>query len=686
MIKNAHPDPKPHAAKVLIVDDEPQNRRLLEVMLQPEGYQLLNAANGVDALALVKQHAPDLILLDLMMPGMDGYEVAAQVKHEPSTASIPIILITALDDRDSRMRGLTTGAEDFLSKPVDRAELCTRVRNLLRLKAYGDHFDRYSETLEREVLARTAELVDRTTALEQQTVKLRENEERTEYAHAAAGMGVWELDLVTQTFRWSGTMAAVMGVAASTDPTTTEGFLALVHKDDRRMVADSLAALAEKGTEYNIEFRVPLRDANTHWVAGRARLVRDEQGNPIRLTGIGTDISARKSLEAQLRQAQKMEAVGQLAGGVAHDFNNLLTAILGYSNLVLETLEPGDERRSELEEVIKAGNRATALTTQLLAFSRTQVLQPTAVDLNALITGMRDMLSRLIGEQIEFVPLLAADAHPVRADAGQVEQILMNLVINARDAMPSGGRLSVETSNEDLDHDFVTDTAIVPGHYVMLAVSDNGKGMTDATKQRLFEPFFTTKGLGKGTGLGLATVYGIVKQSAGYIWVYSEIGRGATFKVYLPRATADTMPQKAPAAVEAIPRGSETVLVVEDEESVRNLTRRILEKAGYRVFDAANPERAEALFRIQPEVFDLLLTDVIMPGASGPALFEKLARKQPRLKALYVSGYTDDSIVRQGQLDPGVQFLQKPFTAHGLNERVREILDSAAPGTTGGRH
>jgi nitrogen-specific signal transduction histidine kinase/CheY-like chemotaxis protein len=391
--------------------------------------------------------------------------------------------------------------------------------------------------------------------------------------------------------------------------------------------------------------------------------------------GIGMDLGDRKALEAQFRQAQKMEAVGQLAGGIAHDFNNLLTSILGYSGFVMDTFGPQDRRRADMDEVVKAGQRAAGLTRQLLAFSRKQVLQPTRLDLNALVTGMHPMLSRLIGEQVELVPDLAADLAAVRADPGQLEQVLMNLVVNARDAMPGGGVLTIQTANVDLDQSFMNEAVIRPGAYVMLAVSDTGVGMTEATKSRLFEPFFTTKGPGKGTGLGLATVYGIVKQSGGYVWVFSDLGKGTAFKMYLPRADegGDLAPRIVPE--HGAPAGTETVLVVEDEEAVRLLTRRILEDANYRVFDAPNPQQAEAIFDQHPNVFSLLVTDVIMPGSTGPKLFEQLVRKQPNLKVLYVSGYTDTAIIDSGEIDPAIELLQKPFSANSLKRRIREVLD-----------
>lgn len=394
------------------------------------------------------------------------------------------------------------------------------------------------------------------------------------------------------------------------------------------------------------------------------------------VSSVSRDISDQRALEQQLRQSQKMEAIGRLAGGVAHDFNNLLTAILGYSKFVLETFTPSDARHADMEAVVRAAERAASLTRQLLIFSRKQIVQPVALDLNALVSGIQEMLGRLIGEDINLVTALAADLRIVRADPGHLEQVVMNLAVNARDAMPTGGRLTIETANVELDESYTTQHHTVkPGSYVMLAMSDNGIGMDDETKRRLFEPFFTTKEPGKGTGLGLATVHGIVKESDGHIWVYSELGAGTTFKIYLP--TSDAL-QAAPihaVAEDATVTGTETLLVVEDEEAVRFLTRTVLERAGFHVIEASNPEIAEKLFAANPAMFDLIVTDVIMPGSSGPKLYERLARIRPGLKVLYVSGYTDDAMTHQGQLNPGVDFLEKPFTAAKLRQRVREVLD-----------
>jgi signal transduction histidine kinase/response regulator RpfG family c-di-GMP phosphodiesterase len=664
-----------HPARVLIVDDERHNRQLLEVMLAPEGFHLLAACNGEEALAIVARQAPDLILLDVMMPGMDGYEVTARIKADPATTHIPVVIVTALEDRQARMIGLTAGAAEFLTKPVDRAELLVRVKNLLRLKAYGDYYGRYSEKLEGEVASRTADLLERTQTLEQHTTALRRSDERTTYALGAARMGLWELDLATRHLAWSATMAPLFGLAPDLAPTTADGFIALIHPDDRRVAEDALAMSSREGPDLDVEFRAVWPDGSAHWIGGRARTLRDPDDAPVRILGIGMDIADRKSLEAQFRQAQKIEAVGQLAGGIAHDFNNIMTVILGYSTMVLDGLPSDDRRHGQMEQVVKAGERAVALTGQLLAFSRKQVLQPTAVDLNALVDGMRPMLSRLIGEDVDLVSILAPDLHAVRADRGQIEQVLMNLVLNARDAMPIGGRLAVETANVALDGTFLKDGPVRPGPYVLLAVSDSGTGMSPATMERLFEPFFTTKERGHGTGLGLATVYGIVKQSGGYIWVYSEPDHGATFKVYLPRAEGEDPLDPGPVIDAAAAGGTENVLVVEDEDAVRVLTRTILEKAGYRVAVASNSQGAEALFDEDPTRFQLLVTDVIMPGLTGPELFSRLSTRRPQLRVLYVSGYTGNVILQHGPLTAAAGFLQKPFTAEALKRRVRDVLD-----------
>jgi two-component system, cell cycle sensor histidine kinase and response regulator CckA len=382
--------------------------------------------------------------------------------------------------------------------------------------------------------------------------------------------------------------------------------------------------------------------------------------------------------ESQLRQAQKMEAIGRLAGGVAHDFNNMLSVILSYGDLVFRSLPADSPLRADVEQISQAGARAADLTRQLLAFSRQQVLVPKLVDLNASIESMHKMLCRLIGEDIELRTLPCQDLAHVRVDPGQIEQVIVNLAVNARDAMPQGGILSIETGNVELDSAYAAEhPGIRPGPHVMLAVSDSGLGMDRETQARIFEPFFTTKEQGKGTGLGLSTVFGIVQQSGGSIWVYSELNQGTTFKVYLPRASGHDLSSGLTTARAASANGSETVLLVEDDEQVRTLAKVVLERSGFRVIAACGCEEALRVEASYGEPIQLLLTDVVMPRMSGRELAELLAKQRPRMKVLFMSGYTDDTVVHHGVLEAGVQFLQKPLTPDGLTRKVREVLDLA---------
>jgi PAS domain S-box-containing protein len=404
----------------------------------------------------------------------------------------------------------------------------------------------------------------------------------------------------------------------------------------------------------------PLYDA-THKVTG--------------VLSIAADLTELRQLEVQYRQAQKMEAVGRLAGGIAHDFNNILTAILGTASLMAETIDADSPARPDLQEIEKAARRAAGLTGQLLAFSRRQVLEPQLIDVNALVHDLEAMLHRLIGEHIELRTVLASDAGAVRADRGQLEQAIVNLVVNARDAMPDGGRLTIETANTEFDSQYSEGhVSADPGPYVLVAISDTGIGMSAETKAHLFEPFFTTKELGKGTGLGLATVYGIVKQSGGYVWAYSELAQGATFKIYLPRVAGTPTPPASPADAQPS-RGTETLLVAEDEVSVRRLVVRVLESRGYAVLEARDGREALEIATAHSGPIDLLVTDVVMPGMNGRELAKLLSSQRPEMRALYLSGYTDHAIVRNGKLEPGLAFLQKPFTPDALARKVREVLD-----------
>ena len=404
--------------------------------------------------------------------------------------------------------------------------------------------------------------------------------------------------------------------------------------------------------------------------------VRDAAGRITHYVEVGRDVTHERELEAQLRQAQKMEAVGQLAGGIAHDFNNLINVISGFGQLTLADLPDDDRHRNDLMEVVAAADRAAKLTRQILAFSRRQVLEPHVLDLNEVVATIIPMLRGLVGEHVELVTLPAPDLWAVRADRGQIEQVIVNLAVNARDAMPDGGKLTVETANVLIDASYVhSHVEMTPGAYVLLAVSDTGIGIDEATQVRLFEPFFTTKEHGKGTGLGLATTYGIVKQSGGFIWVYSELGRGSSFKVYLPRVAETAEPFVLAARSVTDDAGSETLLVVEDDEAGRTYARRVLEARGYRVLVAGNGDKALAAAAAHEGSIDLLVTDVIMPGMSGATLAERLVASRPGLRVLFASGYTENTIVRHGILETDVAFLAKPYSPDALARKVREVLD-----------
>jgi two-component system, cell cycle sensor histidine kinase and response regulator CckA len=504
---------------------------------------------------------------------------------------------------------------------------------------------------------------------------LRTAEERMRFAMEAAGVGIWDMDYTTGVHRWSETLERHYGLQPGTFGGTFEAFVERIHPDDRESVIETVANAMKSGGDFSVQNRTIWPDGTVRWLSGAGRIHFGEHGEPVRAVGITMDVTERRTLEEQFHQAQKMEAIGRLAGGVAHDFNNLLTAILGYCELLLTDLDPGDPRYADVAEIQRAGASAAGLTHQLLAFSRKEIIQPTLLDLNVVVSDMRALLGRLIAEDVQIVLALRPELALVKTDRGQVEQIVMNLALNARDAMPKGGRLTIETANVELDENYPkTHLAVKPGPYVVLTVTDTGTGMTPQVQARLFEPFFTTKEPGKGTGLGLATVHGIVTRNGGSVNVYSEIGRGTSIKVYFPPADAAEMAVDTPPPV-ARPRvGAETVLVVEDADALRELTRRLLQREGYTVLVAANGDEALRLFARSGSI-DLLLTDVVMPGISGSELARRLVEQRPSLKVIYMSGYTEDAIVQHGVLNPGIAFLHKPFTSEMLGRKVREVLD-----------
>jgi two-component system cell cycle sensor histidine kinase/response regulator CckA len=451
-------------------------------------------------------------------------------------------------------------------------------------------------------------------------------------------------------------------------------WLDAVHPDDRERVEQASYARARRD-DYDEVYRIVRPDGAVRWIRDRAFHVYNDAGDVHRLVGTAADVTEQRQLEEQLQQAQKMEIVGRLAGGVAHDFNNLLTVINGMTDLVLGGLPDDDPLRTDLVQIRQAGERAAALTGRLLAVSRRQILKPELVDLGAVVTGLRDMIQRLVGEDVELVLELAPELASVKADPGQVEQVLLNLIVNARDAMPDGGVLTIETRSVHLDAVYAAEhPGTRPGPHAMIAVRDTGVGMDEAIRRRIFEPFFTTKALGKGTGLGLSMVYGIVKQSGGSIWFHSEPGHGSRFTIYLPQVAGPPSARPAPPPVSAA-RGHETVLVVEDEAPLRELAARVLTSAGYTVLQAANGPDALALLSRHPEPVHLVFTDVVMPGMNGRELAARLAVLRPSIRVLYTSGYTEDAILRHGVLDDPRRFLSKPYTPAVLRGRIRAALD-----------
>jgi two-component system cell cycle sensor histidine kinase/response regulator CckA len=516
---------------------------------------------------------------------------------------------------------------------------------------------------------------------------LRESEERLRQIWEEAPVGYHELDREGKILRVNHKELEMLGHTAEEMLGKPIWSFYAEEKITRHVTLSKIAG--DVSFHDTFERTLLRKDGSTLPVLVVDRITRDQDG---RITGIRstvedlteqrrTEETLRRS-EEQLRQWQKVEAIGRLAGGVAHDFNNLLMTIKGCSELLLNDFDRRDRRRDEVEEIQKAAERATSLTRQLLAFGRRQVLQPQVLDLNAVVANMNKMLHRLIGEDIQLNTVLDEDLWPVRVDPGQIEQVLMNLAVNARDAMPHGGKLTIETANVIHDEEYAREhVSVKPGLYVLLAVSDTGLGMDKETQSHLFEPFFTTKEEGKGSGLGLSTAYGIVKQSGGNIWPYSEPGKGTTFKIYLPRVEKSIKRYRPKAAaVTMAPGGTETILLVEDEDSVRAMVSKVLRSKGYTVLEASQGQEALQVSEHHEGPLQLMVTDVVMPHMSGRELAEKLASFRPAMGVLYMSGYPDKAIIHHGVLEAGTAFLQKPFTLNALEWKVREVLDSLRTG------
>ncbi len=514
--------------------------------------------------------------------------------------------------------------------------------------------------------------VTRTTTIRQE---LEQHRAFLEQAQQVAHIGSWVVDLDgSDRVGWSRETYRIFGVEPGSFAGTRSAFYDLVHPDDREAVADASRAAQAQHDRAEVDHRIVRGDGTVRWVHIEADVVRDAGGRPIRMIGTVQDITDRRHLEDQLRQAQKMEAIGRLAGGIAHDINNALTAIAGYAELTLAEVEPDHPARADVEEIRRAAERAGSVTRQLLAFSRKQIIEPRLFDLNDTVAAIARLLSRLVGPDVTVRTQLSDGLIPIIGDPGQIEQAIVNLAVNARDAMPEGGQITLETSFDVVDEQLArAHVPMPPGEYVRLSVRDTGHGMSRETQARIFEPFFTTKPAGKGTGLGLSMVYGTLKQIGGFIFVSSELGSGTTFTLYFPPAREPATKPRADAA-SATGGARPTVLIAEDEDAVRNLVASAL-RGDYDLLVAASAEEALEIARARAERIDLLLTDAIMPGKSGVELASALLHRWPDLRVVFMSGYTEDDLSIGGAVRPtGV--LQKPFTPRDLRRRIREVLAS----------
>ncbi|HWQ34687.1 MAG TPA: response regulator [Blastocatellia bacterium] len=640
--------------RILVVEDESIVAEDIRERLQRFGYEVADAvSSGEAAIARAAGLRPDLVLMDISLSGaIDGIEAAEKI-HEQW--DIPVVFLTAYSDSGTLQRARSSGSFGYLLKPFDERELRATVEIAL-----------YRHRLEKE---------------------LKESRNRLAITLQSIGDGVISTDS-------HGIITYLNPVAEELTGWTKEEATGRELSEVFNILDETTEAVAPNpmtrairdGVIVGLQNHTVLvsRSGRRVFIEDSAAPIRDEKG---RITGgilVFHSVNERRHLEDQLRQAQKMEAIGRLAGGIAHDFNNITTVVYGQSELLLKRLSESDPARNNVEEIKKAGERAASLTRQLLAFSRKQILQPRVLDLNEIILEMEDMLRRLIGEDIELTLSLAPALGKVKADPGQLQQVLLNLVINARDAMPQGGRLIIETADVELSEGLASEPdTVAPGRYVMVAVSDTGTGMTPEVQERIFEPFFTTKEQSKGTGLGLSTVYGIVSQSGGCIRVHSEPGAGTSFSIYLPQAEEDIPEAGEAEPLITAPAGGETILLVEDEAMLRRLFHEILEMDGFNVLEAANGREALQMSERYQGRLHLLITDVIMPQMSGYELADQLLQRHPGLKIIFMSGYTDDVQVQRSINNQGVMFIQKPFTPEALERKIREALEPQSPQSAG---
>ena len=649
--------------KLLLVEDDESDAELVRLELERGGFALdWMRVDSEPRLREALEKQWDVIISDFTMPGFSG--LRAFEIYRGSSTEAPFIFVSGALGEDRAVEAMRSGAKDYFLKGK-----LTRLTAAVRREI--------AEARNRREGQRAAQ-------------KAQREQRRLAMAVEASGAGILELRLEDEgTVDYSGSWSKILGYAPGELPARTRALRAWIaanlHPDDLAMAIQGtrafLTSKAGEGTRYTGEFRMLHKDG--HWVevsASASAFAWGADGSPVQIVGVLLDLSARKLLEAQLRQAQKMEAVGQLAGGVAHDFNNLLTAIISFGTFAQEAVPAGNSAIQDIAEVLNAAKRAQSLTSQLLAFSRRKSVTPRVLNVNEVVASADRILRRLLGAHVELVTEPAGDLWNVKIDHDALEQVLLNLAVNARDAMPSGGKLVIRTRNAHTAPSSPDAMRTAPADYVVIEVSDSGTGMSAATQARIFEPFFTTKPPGRGTGLGLSTCYGIIKQAEGVIGLSSELGAGTTFEVYLPRVSAPkeaAAPKVEPANV----RGSEVILLVEDTEQVRKVAARILTRLGYKVIEASNGQDALERFAALTERVDLLISDLVMPVLGGQGLAQEIRAKQPSLRVLFMSGYSQADLSGPTAVDAEAHVLQKPFSPDTLGRKVRQILDGPGPVT-----